>query len=242
MSNDNDETTTSHSHEENAEGKDGAILKKARLDGEQNVPERIALGVPTEAGGASSTIYEKMESPIVPLKSHVFHTLQRPGLIERYDVYRSIESSSSSKNSSTSGGSSSSSTNSSSSSSSVGNGRELVMANIQLGTNLNGHDGIVHGGIISLLFDETFGWGTYYHLAQSLHKNYTDTDLPVAVTANLSVNFRAPLPAERIVVIRIYYERTEGRKIYLNGRMESSDGSVLYSNSNALFITMKQTT
>jgi acyl-coenzyme A thioesterase PaaI-like protein len=35
---------------------------------------------------------------------------------------------------------------------------ELAAVNLQIGTKLNGHGGIVHGGIIALLFDEAMGW------------------------------------------------------------------------------------
>jgi len=185
---------------------------------------------------ATLSNYEKMVPPIEHLKSHAFSSLKGPGSIERYDVYCHVKSRTS--NNLSSGPSASTNSNSSS----VENGRELAMARIQIGKNLNGHDGIVHGGIITLLFDETFGWGVYDYLARTLNKKYGDDDFPLVVTANLSVEFRSPLPAEIDAVIRVYHEKTEGRKIYLNGRMESSDGSMLYSESSALFIKMKQKT
>lgn len=49
---------------------------------------------------------------------------------------------------------------------------------LRFGNKLNGHPGIVHGGIISTALDNTFGW-----LFMTL--NY-----PPAFTANLTVNFR----------------------------------------------------
>jgi len=179
--------------------------------------------------------YEKMEPIEAALKSqHAFNALQGPGKIERYDVYRCVGSSSSESLTSSSSASASSKASPSSS-----RRRELLMAKIQIGKNLNGHDGIVHGGIISLLFDETFGWA-YDAIGRSLDKRYGDDDFPLAVTANLNVDFRSPLPADSNAVIRVYHERTEGRKIYVNGRMESTDGSILFSESSALFITIKE--
>jgi acyl-coenzyme A thioesterase PaaI-like protein len=36
---------------------------------------------------------------------------------------------------------------------------EVCVADVRIGEKLNGHDNIVHGGIISLMLDDTFGWG-----------------------------------------------------------------------------------
>jgi acyl-coenzyme A thioesterase PaaI-like protein len=52
---------------------------------------------------------------------------------------------------------------------------------IKFGAALNGHPGVVHGGITALLFDNTFGW---LFFARSI---------PVGVTANLNINYRAPV-------------------------------------------------
>jgi acyl-coenzyme A thioesterase PaaI-like protein len=49
---------------------------------------------------------------------------------------------------------------------------------VRFGNKLNGHPGIVHGGIISTTIDNTFGW-------LFIALNY-----PSAFTANMSVNFR----------------------------------------------------
>jgi len=65
-----------------------------------------------------------------------------------------------------------------------------------------------------------------------------DPDFPMIVTANLDVNFRAPLPADSDFVIRVCHDNTEGRKIYLSARLESPDGKILYSEATALFLTI----
>jgi acyl-CoA thioesterase FadM len=74
----------------------------------------------------------------------------------------------------------------------------------------------------------------------SLYSEEENGDLPYVVTANLNVNYRAPLPAGSDVVIRVRHEKTDGRKIFYSARMESHDGSVLYSESTALFITVQK--
>ena len=47
------------------------------------------------------------------------------------------------------------------------------------GSGLNGHPSVVHGGILALAFDETFGWLLHFGLKTGQ-----------AFTANLSVNYR----------------------------------------------------
>jgi acyl-coenzyme A thioesterase PaaI-like protein len=80
----------------------------------------------------------------------------------------------------------------------------------------------------------------YQAMGLSQGKSFGDEDFPIVVTANLTVNYRSPLPAGSDVVIRVRHEKTEGRKIYVSARMESHDGSVLYSEATALFITVKK--
>ena len=55
-------------------------------------------------------------------------------------------------------------------------------------------------------------------------------------TANLSVNYRSPLPEKSDAVMRIKLEGIEGRKVKLVGRLESLDGKVLYSEATALYV------
>ena len=170
----------------------------------------------------SSYYYERMEQPEGTLaESHaIFGTLRGPGLIERYTVYRRVkidEKTFQGKNPT----------------------GELAVADIRVGKDLNGHKGIVHGGIISLLIDDTFGWG-YEAMGRLKGKTYGDDDFPIVVTANLNIDFRNPLPANSDFVIRVFHERTDRRKIYFRARLESHDGSVLYCEAKSLFIMLKK--
>mmetsp|Transcript_14702 Transcript_14702/g.16752 ORF Transcript_14702/g.16752 Transcript_14702/m.16752 type:complete len:267 (-) Transcript_14702:351-1151(-) len=96
----------------------------------------------------------------------------------------------------------------------------VVIANIKFGNNLNGHIGIVHGGIISLLFDDICGFA--FHAVGVVH----------AVTANLNVNFRQPVMANSEVCLSVQLDttKTEGRKLYFNVQMTSNSSH----NNNAL--------
>ena len=124
----------------------------------------------------------------------------------------------------------------------------LVYHDVIVGSNLCGHDGIVHGGIIAFLFDETVGWGhTIVQLRRrqqrqqqqerSRRRHSTgnigsgnnnsaallleDLSSQPGVSANLNINFRVPLPANTLVRMKTYLVKTHKRKVYLRSTMES---------------------
>ena len=105
------------------------------------------------------------------------------------------------------------------------NGKEIVLADIHFGDEANGHKGIVHGGISSLLFDDAFGFG--YFLA---------TNGLMGFTANLNVNYRSPLPASTQTIMKIKLKQIDGRKVFLEGTLTSQDGKTLYCEATALYI------
>ena len=56
--------------------------------------------------------------------------------------------------------------------------KEEIICLVRYGCSLNGHTGIVHGGITALTFDNSFGW------------LFLANKYPSAFTANISVNYR----------------------------------------------------
>lgn len=142
------------------------------------------------------------------LDSHaVFGPLHGPGLIERFDVYKHVS-------------------NNHSKDTQYDKNERVVVA-IKLGTRLNGHGGVVHGGIISLLLDSSMGFA-YVGLLEDSKE--------IAVTANLKIDFRAPLNEGSEAVIRVYLDRIEGRKIFFSAVLENKDGSVVYAHARSLFL------
>jgi acyl-coenzyme A thioesterase PaaI-like protein len=142
------------------------------------------------------------------LDSHaVFGPLHGPGLIERFDVYKHVS-------------------NNHSNDTQQGKNERVVVA-IKLGTRLNGHGGVVHGGIISLLLDSSMGFAYVGLLKDSKE---------IAVTANLEIDFRAPLNEGSEAVIRVYLDKIEGRKIFFSAVLENKDGSVVYAHARSLFL------
>ncbi len=139
------------------------------------------------------------------LNSHaVFGPLHGPGLIERFDVYKHVSNNHSKDTL-----------------------NERVVVAIKLGTRLNGHGGVVHGGIISLLLDSSMGFA-YVGLLEDSKE--------IAVTAKLKIDFRAPLNEGSEAVIRVYLDRIEGRKIFFSAVLENKDGSVVYAQARSLFL------
>eukprot|EP00533_Pseudo-nitzschia_delicatissima_P009133 CAMPEP_0116084930 /NCGR_PEP_ID=MMETSP0327-20121206/4058_1 /TAXON_ID=44447 /ORGANISM="Pseudo-nitzschia delicatissima, Strain B596" /LENGTH=167 /DNA_ID=CAMNT_0003575895 /DNA_START=162 /DNA_END=665 /DNA_ORIENTATION=+ len=106
----------------------------------------------------------------------------------------------------------------------------VLLAKVDFGTHLNGHGGYVHGGIMSLMFDDVMGWGC----DRVLPKDKTP------VTANLSINFRKPLLASSKVHIQVILEKWEGRKLFWKARMvDANDDDVLYAEATTLYIILK---
>lgn len=120
-------------------------------------------------------------------------------LIERYDVYRSIIDETTPV--------------------------RRVRGIVQLGGNLNGHPGVVHGGVLALLIDDVLGFG------------FAAIGVSMAMTANLNLNYLAPVPANTQIIIDAHLDRQEGRKLYWTVLVtDATDPSRIYCNATSLYI------
>lgn len=99
---------------------------------------------------------------------------------------------------------------------------------VRIGEKLCGHPGIVHGGVISSLFDNSFGWIFF-----ACHEN-------AGFTANLSVNFRRPIEANSTGVMKVMIDSHEGRKTHCKATWEVN--GVLAADATALFIKPRPST
>lgn len=87
-------------------------------------------------------------------------------------------------------------------------GEEIVVL-MYLGTELCGHVGMVHGGMLSTLIDEGLARCCFAALPNK-----------IGVTANLNINYRAPVKAGSYVVLKARTQKVEGRKAWVDGRIE----------------------
>jgi acyl-coenzyme A thioesterase PaaI-like protein len=90
----------------------------------------------------------------------------------------------------------------------------LVEAAVQFGRGVDGHPGVVHGGILALVVDDVLGFA--YSVA--------DPSVDVAVTANLNMNYRLPVPSGSRVLIRAWLlERNDRKLVFLCRVVEEFD-------------------
>lgn len=104
-------------------------------------------------------------------------------------------------------------------------GTQEIAVIVQVDDRLCGHPGIVHGGIISTLFDNSFGW------------LFIAAKQKPAFTANLTITYRKPIMANTKGVIKATITEIQGRKLYMSARWEWA-GEV-YAEATSLFIIPK---
>ncbi|KAJ1715407.1 HotDog domain-containing protein [Aspergillus flavus] len=98
---------------------------------------------------------------------------------------------------------------------------------------LDGHYGILHGGIAGAILDETLGLTASLHLAPRSQQGL------LGFTATLNVTYRAPVFTPSTVVVRSWVEAREGRKWVCRGQIVDADGVVL-TEAEALMLTKVQ--
>ncbi|KAK4512574.1 AAA+-type ATPase [Mucor velutinosus] len=105
--------------------------------------------------------------------------------------------------------------------------KTLCVMLIHFGSNLCGHDGIIHGGLAATVLDEMLAYVTIPSLP-----GFT------GFTANLNVNYRKPIRSDQWVVIRGELEKLEGRKAWGKAWIETIDDTpVILTEATALYIS-----
>ncbi|KAJ7915025.1 HotDog domain-containing protein [Mycena leptocephala] len=87
---------------------------------------------------------------------------------------------------------------------------------VHLGRALCGHNGIVHGGLLSTLMDEALTRNASMNLPEK-----------IGVTATFSLNYRAPTRGDHFVILKTRLVEAKGRKATVSGRLEDLNGSLL---------------
>ncbi|KAH8077754.1 Thioesterase/thiol ester dehydrase-isomerase [Cristinia sonorae] len=98
---------------------------------------------------------------------------------------------------------------------------------LHVGRGLCGHEGIIHGGLLATLLDESLGRIALLNLPDK-----------IGVTANLNLNYRAPTRADQFIAIKTRVLEKKGRKVVVAGSIEDLQGTVLVE-ATAVFIQPK---
>lgn len=111
-------------------------------------------------------------------------------------------------------------------------GKSIVQV-FYLGENVCGHPGFIHGGILATVLDEALARCSFGALPNK-----------IAMTANLTVNYRQPSPAKSYLVLRGRTTKVEGRKAWVEGKIETLVGEgeepTLLVEASALMIEPRQ--
>ncbi|KFY03866.1 hypothetical protein V490_00068 [Pseudogymnoascus sp. VKM F-3557] len=114
------------------------------------------------------------------------------------------------------------------------NGKSLIQI-LYLGSDLCGHPGIVHGGMLATILDEGFA-----NCCSAAFPNKS------GMTAKLDITYRSPVFARNYVVLRVNMAKMQGRKIWVEGKIETlvteGEEPVLMVEASALFIESRQST
>ncbi|KAL1619990.1 hypothetical protein SLS56_009863 [Neofusicoccum ribis] len=104
-----------------------------------------------------------------------------------------------------------------------------------VGPALCGHPGIVHGGLLATLLDEGLARCCFPALPNK-----------VAMTASLTISYKAPCKAGQFIALHAVTTKVEGRKAWVTGRLETvvdeekGEKPLLLDEAEALFIEPRQ--
>ncbi|BCS23479.1 PaaI family thioesterase [Aspergillus puulaauensis] len=88
---------------------------------------------------------------------------------------------------------------------------------ITIGTGLNEHPNVFHGGAIAAVLDRALG----------LLVSYAITDGRPAYTVVLTTAYKKTIKTPQTIMTRSWITKTEGRKVWARGQIENSTGDIL---------------
>ncbi|HEX4643763.1 MAG TPA: PaaI family thioesterase [Candidatus Acidoferrales bacterium] len=92
--------------------------------------------------------------------------------------------------------------------------RQRIVGRFRLGNEYQGGSGYLHGGIIALLLDEAMGKAARFYAEH-------------AVTAELSVKYKRPIPADSEIIVEGFVTRRDGRQLYHEGEIRNEAGELM---------------
>ncbi|KAL2001818.1 hypothetical protein VTN02DRAFT_1161 [Thermoascus thermophilus] len=115
-----------------------------------------------------------------------------------------------------------------------------------LGTGMDGHAGVLHGGILAVMFDELLGTLATTAIPQPQDKEDVSGDWTPIYTVSLTIRFRRPLTTPGFVLGRAWCDdagrrRTSyGRKVWVRGVLEDGEGGEVFAEGEAVYVEMKK--
>jgi len=91
-----------------------------------------------------------------------------------------------------------------------------------VGSHVQGPSGFMHGGATAALLDDCVSSAVLL-------------SGPFAMTVQMNVQYRKPVPLNSVVIVEGYVEQTNGRKTVAGGKMYLPDGA-LYAEATLLFV------
>lgn len=112
-------------------------------------------------------------------------------------------------------------------------GIETLNALIGLGHGVTGFPGSLHGGMVSVIFDEVAG----LHIVLNGHVPGTDLDKSFR-TAYINTSFLKPVPTPAVILVRSLIAKVEGRKHWVQAQIEDGSGQTL-AKAEVLYVSIK---
>jgi acyl-coenzyme A thioesterase PaaI-like protein len=107
-------------------------------------------------------------------------------------------------------------------------GKGSIVSEIRWGQRAGGHRGILHGGAIAASFDDAFG---ALFFSQGFGPGFT---------ANLTIDYRRPVPVGTRLRIVATVDSVEGRKVWMLAKLvdssDPSDDPTVFAEAKCLFI------
>eukprot|EP00753_Platysulcus_tardus_P008371 PLAT15928.1.p1 GENE.PLAT15928.1~~PLAT15928.1.p1 ORF type:complete len:191 (-),score=42.76 PLAT15928.1:20-592(-) len=110
---------------------------------------------------------------------------------------------------------------------------KMIHAALWLPKEAQGHPGLVHGGMTATILDQLTG-------AAFVHSGHSP-----GFTANMTTDYRAPLPVPSTIAGSAWVHSVDGRKVWLRSELRSAPewmGGTLLAESSVLYVKMDKDT
>ncbi|KAJ3540710.1 hypothetical protein NM208_g4948 [Fusarium decemcellulare] len=105
--------------------------------------------------------------------------------------------------------------------------------------NVSGWPGVSHGGYISTLFDVVGGWHAQCNINRSIEQGHLPKGNKM-MTFSLQVTYLKPVLVDRVILLKSYVEKVDGKKMYIKMTLEDESRAILCRGELVAHITSRQ--